>query len=76
MFGGTHSPGYSKDTVKHYKGGRDMLPEMTIENKTATIGAGAPTNKSIEEKFSMLTDEEKEKVILFVEQLKADRYNR
>ena len=53
-----------------------MLPEMTIERNTATIGAGAPTNKSIEEKFSMLTNEEKEKVTLFVEQLKANRCNR
>ena len=46
MFGGTHSPGYSKDTVKHYKGGRDMLPEMTIEKTTATIGADAPEDDS------------------------------
>ena len=50
MFGGTHSPGYSKDTVKHYKGGRDMLPEMTIEKTTATIGADAPEEENIVER--------------------------
>ncbi len=49
-----------------------MQPNMTT---TTTIGADVPEYKSIEERFAMLTDEEKEKVILYVEQLKASRYN-
>lgn len=53
-----------------------MQPTMTMTITTATDGADAPDDQNIAEKFAMLTDEEKEKVILFVEQLKADRYNR
>lgn len=52
-----------------------MLPEMMIEQNTSIV-VDAPENLSIEEKFAMLTDEEKKKVIHFVEQLKADRHNR
>lgn len=53
-----------------------MQPKTMTENiANATIGATAPEDQSIEQRFAMLTDEEKEKVTLFVEQLKANRYN-
>lgn len=52
-----------------------MQPQ-TMNSNTAMIGADAPEDQSVAERFAMLTDEEKEKVILYVEQLKADRYSR
>ena len=51
-----------------------MLPTMTMTD-TAT-GADAPNDQDVMRKFALLTEEEKEKVILYVEQLKADRCNR
>ena len=46
-----------------------MLPEMTIENKTATIGAGAPEDHEAMLKYMALSEENKEKVNLFVQTL-------
>lgn len=45
------------------------------QNKTTVPTTDVP-QLSIEEKFSILTEEEKKKVIRFCEQLKADRCNR
>lgn len=53
-----------------------MQPKTMNENTTAVASAVAPEDQSIEQRFAMLTDEEKEKVTLFVEQLKAGRYSR
>lgn len=53
-----------------------MLPSMTMTATATEAGADAPNDLDVMKKFALLTDEEKEKVILYVEQLKADRYNR
>ena len=52
-----------------------MLPTMTM-TKNSTDTAKAPKDQDVMRKFALLTEEEKEKVILYVEQLKADRCNR
>lgn len=51
-----------------------MQPTMTMTTATAADGADAPV--SIEDRFAMLTEEEKEKVIAFAERLKAERCSR
>ena len=51
-----------------------MKPE-TKTDYIVTNEENKQNKMSIKEKFEMLTDEEKEKVILFVEQLKANRYS-
>lgn len=44
------------------------------QNQASVSATDAPV--SIEDKFAMLTEEEKEKVIAFAERLKAERYSR
>lgn len=52
-----------------------MLPEMTIEKKTATIGADAPEEHKAMMEYICLSEENKEKVNLFVQTLLKEQCN-